>query len=178
MAMGCRALDPPGGLLPCCACAQELELAAYLVHCERRLSEEFERCEAYLGHAIRKPLRDIVDRCLLEAHLPTILEGSKQLLAACQEQDLARLYRWAQGGARRLCTTDSCSAAACMPAGSRPATEASALPPIPPSCSMCTRIGALQGLRLVFRDYIRSAGSAIVTDELKVGRHRMSGAVC
>lgn len=34
---------------------------------------------------------------------------------------------------------------------------------------MCTRIGALQGLRLVFRDYIRSAGSAIVTDELKVG---------
>lgn len=73
-------------------CIQELELAPYLLHCERRLGEEYERCEAYLGHAMRKPLKDIVDRCLLEAHLSTILEGSRQLLAGCQEEDLARLY--------------------------------------------------------------------------------------
>lgn len=72
--------------------AQELELAPYLLHCERRLGEEYERCEAYLGQAVRKPLKEIVDRCLLEAHLSTILEGSRQLLAGCQEQDLARLY--------------------------------------------------------------------------------------
>lgn len=36
-----------------------------------------------------------------------------------------------------------------------------------PMCSMCARIGAPQGLRTVFRDYIRSAGSAIVMDEHK-----------
>lgn len=35
---------------------------------------------------------------------------------------------------------------------------------------MCARIGALQGLRSVFRDYIRTAGSAVVMDE-----HKASG---
>ncbi|EFN51797.1 hypothetical protein CHLNCDRAFT_32941 [Chlorella variabilis] len=103
----------------------ELELAAYLVHCERRLAEEFNRCEAYLGFALRKPLKDILDQCLLEAHMSSILDSSMRLLASCQEQDLGRLY------------------------------------------SMCARIGALQGLRLVFRDYIRTAGSAVVMDEHK-----------
>ncbi|KAL4433622.1 hypothetical protein ABPG75_000063 [Micractinium tetrahymenae] len=107
------------------ALINELELAAYLLHCERRLAEEFDRCEAYLGLHIRKPLKDIIDRCLCEAHLPTILDGSRQLLAGCQEADLARLY------------------------------------------TMCARIGALQGLRTVFRDYIRAAGSGIVLDEHK-----------
>ena len=34
---------------------------------------------------------------------------------------------------------------------------------------MCSRIGALPGLRLVFRDYIRTAGAAVVMDEHKVG---------
>ncbi|PRW20747.1 Cullin-4 [Chlorella sorokiniana] len=107
------------------ALINELELAPYLLHCERRLGEEYERCEAYLGQAMRKPLKEIVDRCLLEEHLSTILEGSRQLLAGCQEQDLARLY------------------------------------------TMCARIRALQGLRLGFRDYIRTTGSAVVTDEHK-----------
>lgn len=32
---------------------------------------------------------------------------------------------------------------------------------------MCSRIGALPGLRVVFRDYIKTAGSAVVTDEHK-----------
>lgn len=36
------------------------------------------------------------------------------------------------------------------------------------SCSVCSRIGALQGLRTVFREYIRTAGSAVVKDEHKV----------
>lgn len=72
---------------------QELELAAYLVHCERRLAEEFNRCEAYLGFALRKPLKDILDQCLLEAHMSSILDSSMRLLASCQEQDLGRLYR-------------------------------------------------------------------------------------
>ena len=40
--------------------------------------------------------------------------------------------------------------------------------PLPP-CSMCLRIGALPGLRLVFRDYIRTAGAAVVMDKHKVG---------
>lgn len=107
------------------ASGQELELAAYLLHCERRLVEEFDRCEAYLGLHMRKPLKEIIDRCLLATHLNTILEGSRKLLAGCQEADLARLY------------------------------------------TMCARIGALQGLRSVFRDYIRTAGSAVVMDEHK-----------
>ena len=67
-------------------------MAAYLVHCERRLGEEYERCEAYLGPALRRPLKDILDGCLLEAHLGAILEGARALLAGCQEQDLGRLY--------------------------------------------------------------------------------------
>ncbi len=79
--------------LPTHCVLQELELAAYLLHCERRLAEEFDRCEAYLGRAMRKPLKDIIDHCLLEARISSILESSKQLLAACQEQDLARLFR-------------------------------------------------------------------------------------
>lgn len=37
------------------------------------------------------------------------------------------------------------------------------------ACSMCVRIGALPGLRSVFRDYIRATGSAVVLDEVKVG---------
>lgn len=41
---------------------------------------------------MRKPLKGIVDRCLLEAHLPAILEGARALLAGCAEPDLARLY--------------------------------------------------------------------------------------
>ena len=67
-------------------------MAAYLLHCEKRLAEEFDRCEAYLGLHMRKPLKDIIDCCLLEAHLASILDSSKQLLMGCQEQDLARLY--------------------------------------------------------------------------------------
>lgn len=75
-----------------CALIHDLELAAYLLHCERRLGEELDRCEAYLGLAMRKRLKDIIDHCLLDAHLTTILDTSKQLLAGCQEADLARLY--------------------------------------------------------------------------------------
>lgn len=97
---------------------QELELAPYLLHCERRLGEEYERCEAYLGQAVRKPLKEIVDRCLLEAHLSTILEGSRQLLAGCQEQDLARLYTCAY----------MLLAACCWPCCSRPAVITAAAP--------------------------------------------------
>ncbi|PSC74717.1 cullin 4 [Micractinium conductrix] len=103
----------------------ELELAAYLLHCERRLAEEYDRCEAYLGLHMRRPLKEIIDTCLLEAHLTAILEASRGLLAACAEPDLARLH------------------------------------------TMCVRIGALPGLRSVFRDYIRATGSAVVLDEVK-----------
>ncbi|KAL4853220.1 Cullin-4 [Chlorella vulgaris] len=109
----------------------ELDLAAYLVHCERRLAEEYDRCEAYLGLSLRRPLKSILDQCLLEAHMSSILDGTRQLLASCQEQDLGRLY------------------------------------------SMCNRIGALAGLRLVYRGYIRSAGSEFVTDEHKAREDEM-----
>lgn len=71
---------------------KELELAAYLLHCERRLAEELDRCAAYLGLGLRRPLRDTVDSCLLEAHMAAVLEGGRALLAACAEEDLARLF--------------------------------------------------------------------------------------
>jgi hypothetical protein len=71
---------------------KELELAAYLLHCERRLAEELDRCAAYLGLGLRRPLRDTVDSCLLEAHMAAVLEGGRALLAACAQEDLARLF--------------------------------------------------------------------------------------
>lgn len=76
------------------ASGQELELAAYLLHCERRLAEELDRCAAYLGQGLRRPLRDTVDSCLLEAHMAAVLEGGRALLAACAQDDLARLFGW------------------------------------------------------------------------------------
>lgn len=87
-------LVSPHALSPVTAAhLQELDLAAYLVHCERRLAEEYDRCEAYLGLSLRRPLKSILDQCLLEAHMSSILDGTRQLLASCQEQDLGRLYR-------------------------------------------------------------------------------------
>ena len=72
---------------------QELELSDYLVHCEARSAEEHDRCEAYLGLAMRRPLKDILDQCLLVAHLTSILDGSQHLFAATADQDLARFFR-------------------------------------------------------------------------------------
>lgn len=159
-------LDAPRTCPAPCA-PQELELAAYLLHCERRLGEEYERCEGYLGRGMRKRLKDIVDRCLLEAHLAAILDASKGLMAACAEADLARLYTCVGSGGSAL----RAPAPVLLKKPGRCSMRAHAARcdhALSPPCSMCSRIGALQGLRLVFRDYIRTAGATVVTDEHKV----------
>jgi cullin-4 len=71
----------------------ELEAPAFLAHAERRLAEEFARCDAYLEPATRRPLVEAVETCLVERHLPTVLEhGLDAMLAENRAEDLARLY--------------------------------------------------------------------------------------
>lgn len=72
----------------------ELEVSAYLLHCERRLEEEYGRCDAYLEGRTRKPLVAVVERRLLEGHMAALLErGFDGLLAEGRVDDLARLYK-------------------------------------------------------------------------------------
>lgn len=70
-----------------------MEVPDYLLHCERRLQEEYDRCSQYLDTDTRKPLIATLEREILAKHIPAILErGFAQLVAAQRLQDLARLY--------------------------------------------------------------------------------------
>lgn len=72
---------------------QELDVADYLQHSERRLTEEFQRTQQYLDPGTRQPLVAVVEAKLLEAHMAAILEkGFGGLMAAHRLSDLARLY--------------------------------------------------------------------------------------
>eukprot|EP00891_Asterochloris_glomerata_P003718 jgi/Astpho2/3718/fgenesh1_pm.00060_%23_12_t len=57
---------------------QDLDTPEYLLHCERRLAEEFERCQNYLDVSSRKHLIHTVEQELLQKHM--------------RLADLARLY--------------------------------------------------------------------------------------
>jgi len=71
----------------------ELEVLDYLVHCERRLREEEEKCSEYLDAFTFQPLTKIVEECLLKKHLHTILEkGFGPFMSDLKFQDLKRLY--------------------------------------------------------------------------------------
>lgn len=60
---------------------------------QRRLAEEFERCQEYLDAATRRPLIQCVETQLLERHVATVLErGFEALLAQQRIEDLRRLY--------------------------------------------------------------------------------------
>ena len=60
---------------------------------QRRLFEEFERCQVYLAAATRKPLIATVELQLLERHMPAILErGFEGMLQQQRIDDLGRLY--------------------------------------------------------------------------------------
>ncbi len=48
---------------------QEMEVPRYLVHCEKRLAEEYLRCDVYLESGTRRPLIDVVESCLIERHI-------------------------------------------------------------------------------------------------------------
>lgn len=60
---------------------------------QRRLSEEFERCQVYLDASTRKPLIQCVETQLIEQHMGSILErGYTAMVTQHQVGDLARLY--------------------------------------------------------------------------------------
>ncbi|BDA50712.1 Cullin-4 [Coccomyxa sp. Obi] len=84
------------------------EVAEYLLHCERRLTEEYERCQHYLDASTRKPLISAVEAQLLERHMAAILEkGFNGLMAEGRVPDLARLF----GLCSRIHALDSLKAA-------------------------------------------------------------------
>lgn len=114
-----------------------LELPAYLVHVEKRLEEEHDRCNMYLKPVTRRALVGVTEACLLQQHIASLLEkGFEPLITAAADaehttaedikyEDLARMYR------------------------------------------LCGRIKALEALKASFKSYIRKAGSALVLDEEK-----------
>lgn len=70
-----------------------LAYSASVLALQRRLFEEFERCQVYLAAATRKPLIACVELQLLERHMPAILErGFEVMLQQQRIEDLARLY--------------------------------------------------------------------------------------
>jgi len=72
---------------------KELNVLDYLVHCEKRLTEEEENCKEYLDSFTFSPLMKIVEDCLITKHLHEILDKGFTL---CMDQlkiaDLRRLY--------------------------------------------------------------------------------------
>lgn len=65
----------------------------FLCALQRRLTEEYERCQHYLDVITRKPLIAAVEAQLLERHVASILEkGFDALMADQRVPDLARLY--------------------------------------------------------------------------------------
>jgi cullin-4 len=71
----------------------ECDVPSYLRHAETRLAEEAERCGAFLDAPTRRPLLAAVERALVAAHLPALLDkGFGPLMAEGRVADLARLY--------------------------------------------------------------------------------------
>ena len=60
---------------------------------QRRLTEEYERCQNYLDASTRKPLIAAVEEQLLSKHMAAMLEkGFDAMMADMRVHDLARLY--------------------------------------------------------------------------------------
>jgi len=69
------------------------EVPEYLLHAEKRLSEEYDRCVNYLDPATRKPLVAATERQLLERHMAAIIDkGFAAMLDGQRLGDLKRLY--------------------------------------------------------------------------------------
>ncbi|KAK9797070.1 hypothetical protein WJX73_002435 [Symbiochloris irregularis] len=70
-----------------------MEMPDYLLHCERRLQEEYDRCSTYLDPETRKPLIATLEQELLSKHLQGVLDrGFAGLMGAQRLPDLGRLY--------------------------------------------------------------------------------------
>lgn len=71
----------------------ELSVPDYLLHCESRLSQEYERVTQYLDVSTRKALVTAVERQLVARHVAALLDKGLALLMDAQRvADLARLY--------------------------------------------------------------------------------------
>jgi cullin-4 len=84
----------------------ELETSAYLEHCERRLAEEYARCDAYLEPSTKAPLIAAVEGGLVEGHVGQLVgSGFDALLNSDLYSDLKRLYGLCArvGALRALC---------------------------------------------------------------------------
>lgn len=63
---------------------------------QRRIQEEYERCQHYLEPSTRRHLIKVVEQQLLEAHMGTLLtRGFDGLMAEQRIPDLARFYNLA-----------------------------------------------------------------------------------
>lgn len=85
---------------------QDLDTSAYLEHCERRLAEEYARCDAYLEPSTKSPLIAAVEGGLVEGHVGQLVgSGFDSLLNADLYSDLKRLYGLCArvGALRALC---------------------------------------------------------------------------
>uniref|UniRef100_A0A0B7AC95 Cullin-4A n=1 Tax=Arion vulgaris TaxID=1028688 RepID=A0A0B7AC95_9EUPU len=72
---------------------QEREVSEYLLHVEKRLTEENERLLLYLDQSTKKPLIQCVEKYLLENHLKQILQkGLDQLLDENRISDLSLMF--------------------------------------------------------------------------------------
>ena len=73
---------------------RELSVLDYLVHCERRLEQEEEKCKEFLDALTNSPLMKIVEDCLLKRHLDEILDkGFNKFVDQLKLVDLRRLYK-------------------------------------------------------------------------------------
>lgn len=71
----------------------QLDVAQFLLHVDRRLNEAVELTTKHLDASSRKPLLEVVESYLLAPHVPVLLErGAAAMLAADQISDLKRMY--------------------------------------------------------------------------------------
>ena len=72
---------------------QDVSLSEYLEYVEKRISEEFNRCDAILEPITRIPLIQTVEGCVIEPHVAYMLEhGFEKLLDEDRIDDLKRMY--------------------------------------------------------------------------------------
>ena len=84
----------------------QTDVSDYLKHCERRLSEEAERCANYLDASTARGLMRACEQGLIEAHIGDILDkGFADLMRQHRLDDLQRLHKLLarMDGLDRLC---------------------------------------------------------------------------
>lgn len=83
----------------------ELPVQAYLKHAERRLEEEAERCDAYLGNASRPLLVASLQATLLEAHMGAWVFGCAWVCVPTRMCTRARMHACTRRHARMHAAT-------------------------------------------------------------------------